>query len=511
MRNKVLPLTALALVFPAAATPQAPSSQPNPPLYQVTIVSRTTKAINYGYLSTPTRIGFRGTPVAHNVTGQATVDPGRGATLLDIRLDHLPAAQRFGGQYLTYVVWAISPDGRAQSVGELILDGSDEARLKTSTPLQTFALIVTAEPYYAVSRPSDVVVAENVITRDTVGNVQEVNATYELLPRAPYTYDPAAQSGASAGRLVSPEQHEAITALYQALNAIQIAQAQGADRHAPEQLSRARSLYNKARTFPVHLSKRIVSMAREATQIAEDSRAIAVKRAEAEKAAMAQQQAVEPQPPAAPEPASERSQPAAHAEPGPQPVDPPVQAPIPRNTRSRTAQERPVIPADAADSPPPVEVDHRQFLHDRPEAGENRRRILAALPRSFEVLDSARGIVITIPAHAATSASANYSAIAAAIRPYRNLHVKVEAHADTDDSAGETERDAERVRRELVEAGASPAIIIARGYGNVRPRTSNATPAGRAENRRVEIVITGDAIGTLPVWDRTYTLRPAQR
>lgn len=249
------------------------------PLYQVTIVSRTTKAINYGYLSAPTRIGFQGTPVASTAKGEATVEPRRGSTIVKLRLNTLPDPGRFGPQYLTYVVWTISPDGRAHNLGEVILNGSQKGKLSTSTPLQTFAMIVTAEPYYSVVQPSDVVVMENVVTRDTLGKVQEVNATYELLPRKPYTYNADSPSAGSGLRPVSQEQYEAILALYQALNAIQIAQAQGADRYASNHIARARDLYNKARGFPSHLSKEVVSMAREATQIAEDSRAIAAKRA----------------------------------------------------------------------------------------------------------------------------------------------------------------------------------------------------------------------------------------
>jgi hypothetical protein len=267
----------------AAAEPRAPQ-----PLYEVTIISRTTKAINYGYLSGPTRIGFDGSPVAPSATGKGTIEPKRGATLLDLRFDELPPPTRFGAQYLTYVVWAISPEGRAQNLGELILDGSDEGRLRTSTPLQTFALIVTAEPYYSVSQPGNVVVLENVLTRETVGRVQEVNAAYELFPRERYTYDATPQKTAPAGEPVTSQEYESLAALYQALNAIQIAQSQHADRYAPNQMARARELYNKARSFPAHLSNEIVSMAREVTQIAEDSRQIALKRAAAETAAASQ-------------------------------------------------------------------------------------------------------------------------------------------------------------------------------------------------------------------------------
>ena len=251
-------------------------------MYEVTIVSRTTKALNYGYLSKPTRIGFQGTPVASAAKGEAIVEPKRGSTLVKLRLEDLPEPSRFGSQYLTYVAWAISPEGRPQNLGEVILNGSQKGKLTATTPLQTFAMIITAEPYYSVAQPSDVVVMENVVTRDTIGHVQEVNATYELLPRKPYTYNMATQPATPGAEPVSQEQYESILALYQALNAIQIAQSQGADQYAPNQITRARDLYNKARSYPGNLSKEIVSMAREATQLAEDSRVIAVKRSDAD-------------------------------------------------------------------------------------------------------------------------------------------------------------------------------------------------------------------------------------
>jgi hypothetical protein len=256
------------------------------PLYEITIVSTTTKAINYGYLSAPTRIGFQGTPVAPFASGEGTVVPKRGSTLLNLRFKDLPPANRFGSQFLTYVLWAISPDGRAQSLGELMLEGSDKGKLSTSTPLQTFALILTAEPYYAVSQPSEVVVLENVLTRETVGQVREVKVTRELLPRKPYTFSKDAEPLAPVGEPVTSEEHDSLTALYQALNAIQIAHSQNADRYAPEQMSRARLLYNRARGLPLRQSNAIVAMAREAAQIAEDSRAIASKRVTAEEASL---------------------------------------------------------------------------------------------------------------------------------------------------------------------------------------------------------------------------------
>jgi outer membrane protein OmpA-like peptidoglycan-associated protein len=353
--------------------------------------------------------------------------------------------------------------------------------LSTSTPLQTFAMIVTAEPYYSVTQPSEVVVMENVVGKGTIGKIEEVNATYELLPRKPFTYDTASQPKGTTIAPANQEQYEAINALYQALNAIQIAQSQNADRYAPQQMARARKVYNDARALPSNLSKEIVSMAREATQIAEDSRAIAAKRATADKSVA--------------ETTETRVEPA----PLPPPAKPPAET-------GRARVEPPREPQ------PPIQVDESRLLRDDPQAPENRRRLLASIPRSFEVLDSGRGIVITIPDQLVSSASlqSQLTPVAAAIRQYKDLHIEVGGHSDFANAETATEHAAEAVKQALISAGISPNLIAVRNYGATRPRASNATPGGRAQNRRVEIVVAGDAIGILPTWDRTYRLQPAR-
>jgi outer membrane protein OmpA-like peptidoglycan-associated protein len=489
MRTVTLTSTLLLVVFesyaPAQSAP-ANSTRQTPPLYEMTIVSRTTKAINYGYLTAPTRIDFKGTPVLSNAKGEAVVEAKRGATLLKMKFENVPAPSRFGPQYLAYVVWAISPDGRAQNIGELTIDGSQKAKLSTSTPLQTFAMIVTAEPYYSVTQPSEVVVMENVVGPGTIGKIEEVNATYELFPRKPFTYDPASQQKTTTIAPTNQAQYEAINAVYQALNAIQIAQSQGADQYAPEQMARARKIYDQARGMSSDLSKEAVSLAREATQIAEDSRAIAAKRSAAEKAAI-EKIGVE-KTTAAPEPA---------------PPPPPAPASVERG-RASTQQPR------ATAGSPPIQVDESRLMRDDPQALSNRRRLLASLPKTFEVLDGGQGIVVTVPDQriASPSLQSDLAPVAAAIKQYKDLHVEVGGHSDFANAEAATEHSAEAVKSALVGAGISPDLIAVNNYGATRPRTSNATVEGRAQNRRVEIVIAGDAIGILPTWDRTYKLQP---
>src|SRR5438876_4394167 len=146
------------------------------PIYRVTVIQRTVEAINYEYRSEPTRIDFRGTVLMPKAKGEALVESKRGRTEIEARLDNMAEPQTFGREYLTYVLWAISPEGRPHNLGELMPNGSDKARMRITTDLQAFGLIVTAEPYSAVRQPSNVVVAENMVRGDTIGKITEIQA-----------------------------------------------------------------------------------------------------------------------------------------------------------------------------------------------------------------------------------------------------------------------------------------------------------------------------------------------
>src|SRR5215471_18869719 len=181
-------LPAAFYTLPAAAQ-QNPNSGRSVPLYQVTVVERSVQAVNYQYRSGPTRIDFRGTVLLSNAKGDATVESQRGRTEIDARFENLMPPTRFGREYLTYVLWAISPDGAPHNLGEIVTNASDHGNLRVTTGLQTFGLIVTAEPYSTVRQPSDVVVLENQVRPDTIGRTQPIRAKYELMPRGHYTYE----------------------------------------------------------------------------------------------------------------------------------------------------------------------------------------------------------------------------------------------------------------------------------------------------------------------------------
>src|SRR5690242_8202871 len=177
-----------------AQTPQAPNPTQQQldnggsmPIYRITVVARTTKAINYNHRSGSTKIGFRGTALMPEARGEAKVESKQGVIKMDVDMERLGPATQFGQEYLTYVMWAITPEGRATNVGEVLVNHGGKTRLDATTELQSFGLIVTAEPYFAVTRPSDVVVMENFVRKDTTGTVEEVDAKYELLQRGQYT------------------------------------------------------------------------------------------------------------------------------------------------------------------------------------------------------------------------------------------------------------------------------------------------------------------------------------
>jgi len=277
-----------------------PAQAPNPirqvetspgsrtPIYRVTVVSRNTKAVNYKHRSRSTLVDFRGTALMPEAKGWARVDSKQGVIKIDAHMDHLKPASQFGPEYLTYVLWAITPEGRPTNVGEILLDG-DNSKISATTELQAFGMIVTAEPYFAVTQPSDVVVMENFVRKDTQGSIQEIEAKYELLPRGQYTLN------------VAPSDLKPVTRdpkvpleLLEARNAVQIARYAGADKYAAETFRKAsQELENGERLLRKSSKKSVQTVAREAVQSAEDSRIISIKKIGDEQLAIERQAAAD--------------------------------------------------------------------------------------------------------------------------------------------------------------------------------------------------------------------------
>ena len=488
------------------------------PIYRVTVIQRTVEAINYEYRSEPTRIDFRGTVLMPKAKGEALVESKRGRTEIEARLDNMAEPQTFGGEYLTYVLWAVSPEGRPHNLGEIMPNGSNKAKLRITTDMQAFGLIVTAEPYSAVRLPSDVVVAENIVRPDTVGKIEQIQARYDLMPRGQYTWPIPARSGVliSGEPKVSMDQYEAISELYQAQNALGIARAANAEQYAPNTFANAQRLVDEARRLrETNASTRlVVQEAREAAQTAEDARMIAERRRQEESLAKAQADASAAQQ-ARTQADADTQQARSEANAARAQADAEraarqraeSDAAAARDRAARAEAEAAANRAQAANQS--VRVQQDQAARQRTEL---RMRLLEQMNGVISTRDTPRGLVATIldtgfvgPA-LREAASIQVARVAALVAAIPGLRVEVDGHTDSATTEALSWKRAEAVRRMLVGRGLAPSAVMARGLGNTHPLVSNASPGGRMENRRVEIVISGDPIGNIPFWDRSYTL-----
>jgi flagellar motor protein MotB len=496
-----------------------------PPIYRVTVVSRSVKAVNYQYRALPTRIDFRGTVLLPDAEGEATVESKRGRVEIDAKFEKLPAPTRFGREYMTYVLWAITPEGRPRSIGEIVPNGRNKASLAVTTDLQAFAMIVTAEPYAAVRQPSDVVVLENEVRSDTTGTVKDVVANYELLPRGHYTWHVPDQlrSNVNDAPKVSMSRYEALLALGEAQNAIGIARAAGAGQYAASTLARAEQLLQNARQLDAGKaeSRRVVQSAREAMQTAEDARLIAERRVQDEKLAKATDELAEARRARdSAELAAERARiEASNARAAADAERAATQQAVAQLNAERERAVQNAIEARAAVEQAKADrMTESSATHSR----EANRRRLSLRMDLFDQMngllstrDTPRGLVATIPDNdfqrelLEGAASEQLRRIAGIVAAKPGLKVEVEGHSDSPEGSGVSRQRANRVRELLIGAGVPNNMVEVSDRGASRPLVSNSTEEGRAQNRRVEIVISGDAIGTLPFWDRAYNLRPS--
>src|ERR1700683_3365191 len=303
--RKSITLPAVIILFCISAQGQQPVQQGHVqldrsgsvPIFRVTVVERTTKAINYRHRSGSTPVDFRGTSLMPDARGEAIVNSKQGRIEINARMEHLSPATQYGPEYLTYVLWAVTPEGRPKNLGEVLLNGNN-SKLDVTTDLQTFGLIVTAEPYFAVTQPSDVVVMENFVRSDTQGTYEDIDAKYELLQRGQYVLN------------VNPSElqpmvldHKTPLELYEARNAVRIARWTGADQYAADTLQKAEiSLQNAQDELTGKIGKKTVAQnSRDAAEAAEDARLITIRKMQEEDtanqkaAADAQQAQVEAQ------------------------------------------------------------------------------------------------------------------------------------------------------------------------------------------------------------------------
>jgi outer membrane protein OmpA-like peptidoglycan-associated protein len=467
-------------------------------VFKVLVIGRTVKAINYWHReSTP--IGFEGTSLLATAKGKATVENKNGSTRIHAEFKNLaPAAMHFGAPYLTYVMWAITPDGRPENLGEVMPNNDGNATIDAATNLQTFGLIVTAEPYFAVTRPSDMVVAQNVVLSGTTGTIEQVDAKFELLKRGAYT-----SRVASSDVVPIAIKGEAPLDVYEAENAIRIARWAGADDDAAGTLARAQQDLTNAQDLSGSRGDRkaIISAAREAVQTAEDARIIALSKQEtleqaqtkhnAEQAQVQAQEARAEATQAQDQAAQASAQAAADAQAR-------AQAEAARKLAEHQANQAASVASDALARADAAEQQARAV----------RARLLNQLNTVLQTEDTSRGLVIRMSdvlfssGHYQLTGDAKIALakIAGVLMAYPGLKLEVDGFTDStgSDEVNQTLSDkrAEAVRTFLVAQGVPSDSVKAQGLGDADPIASNSSAAGRQLNRRVDMIVSGSVIGT---------------
>ncbi|WP_306590472.1 OmpA family protein [Geothrix sp. 21YS21S-4] len=474
---KTLPLATALL----AAQAQSPSAIPMPtqdpahmaqaqpttvPLYRVVVVQGSAKAINYRNLKSSTEIDLLGTVLVSNASGEAKVKSKDGGIQITAKVKNLPPASSFGGEFLTYVMWGISPEGRATNLGEVLLKHG-KGKVQVTEKLQSFGLIVTAEPYFAVSQPSDVVVMENAIRKDSREQFEFIDAKYELLKRGQYTLNLE-----PFPPMVMDEKTP--FGVYQARNAVRIAQAAGAALYASDAFGKAQGYLVQAESMDGSRDTRAMA-AREAVQRAEDARLIAVQKQDAARVAMEKKLNQDK--------LDEANRTAAAAA---------AAGDAARQQAQRSQAENAGLKAE------------NEGLQSRNE--DLRTRLMAELNAVLQTRATARGLIVSMSgvlfqngkATLLPEAREKLAKIAGILSTHKGLKIEAEGFTDSNGSdalnQALSEKRAQNARDYLVEQGVRADAISSKGFGKGNPIATNDTAAGRQENRRVELVLSGEGL-----------------
>jgi len=520
------------------------------PVFRVVVVSRTVQAVNYDYRSGNSKLDFAGTALMPSANGEAKVNSKRGSVEIEAEFGDLQRPTTFGNEYLTYVLWAISPEGRAVNLGEVLVGDNHRSKIHVTSSLQAFAMIVTAEPYYAVRQPSNVVILENVVRESTKGTIEAVNVKYELMERGGYI---------PTGYKFDPVILNARLPLefFEARNAVRIAQSEGAEQYAPDSYQHAVQLMDNADRDATsrHIDRKpLIATSREAVQTAEDARAIAVKKMDDVRLASERQDSADAQArsqaraddatrqkdraefdtaKAQAAKAQAESDTANAQAANAQAQSDAAQA---RNNaadaQAATAQAQSDMAASQASSATALsaaQADAEQSRLAAQQAQLNvqqaetdkaamRAKLSEQLNSILQTRDSARGLIVSMSDvlfdtgqySLKPGAREKLAKVAGILLSYPGLNIEVGGYTDNvgGDAMNQTlsENRAGAVRDYLVQQGVSTNAVSARGFGNTLPVASNDNSAGRQQNRRVELLVSGEAIGS-PVNATTGSLQ----
>ena len=555
VKTKLLLAVAVTLSLPAVAqtnyqTTVEVEHMSSTPTFRVVVVSRSVRAVNYKHRAGNSKVDFTGTDLMPSANGVAQVNSHRGSIVIDAEFGDLQKPTTFGNEYLTYVLWAISPEGRAVNLGEVLVGDNHRSKLQVSTDLQAFALIVTAEPYYAVRQPSNSVILENVVRQDTKGTTEAVNAKYELMERGGYIptgykFDPVVMNT------------KLPLEFFEARNALRIAQSEGAEQYARASYKHAVQLMDQADEYAIrrHVDKKpLIAIAREAVQTAEDAREIAVKKEDEMRLAnerqdsadaqarsqdqaddaMRQKQQAESDMLSAREAKHQAESDTANAQDARAQAE--SDAARARNdaadARAASAQAR----ADMANSQAlsasalsaaQADADQSRLAAQQAQLNAQqadtdkaamRAKLSEQLNSILQTRDSARGLIVSMSDvlfdtgkySLKPGAREKLAKVAGILLAYPGLNIEVGGYTDNvgGDAMNQTlsENRAGSVRDYLVQEGVSTNSVSAKGFGNTLPVASNGNSAGRQQNRRVELLVSGEAIGS-PVNATTGSLQ----
>jgi len=541
----ILSLTAgIAVAQETANTPVSQKPEADSPTLtiSVNVVERTTKAINYRHRGGATTIDFKGTALLPKARGEAKVESKQGYIEIEVEFDDLQTAAQFGPEYLTYVMWAITPEGRATNLGEVILNGT-KSKLNVTTELQAFSLVITAEPYFAVLQPSDVIVMENAVRADTFGRIEEISTKYELLQRGQYTLNAPAEELKPL-----PTDRETPLDLNQARNALRIARWAHADVDASDSFAKAERQLNEAEAYKSRRAgmKPISMLAREAAQTAEDARLIALRRQEEQRLADERQAAADREADAKAQAdrakamseeesrrrmqaeleqkleAERRARAEAESAASLAQAEAARQRALRDQAAAEQAREAAVrAEAERATAMAMAEAERVRALNEQAaaekareaaaraerEKAELRSSLIQQLNLVLDTRETERGLVINISDVLFDSGQYTLKAtareklarVSGIVLAHPGLRLEAEGHTDsigTDEFNQQlSEKRALAVRDFLVEQGLPVTSLGAQGFGKTMPVAANETAAGRQRNRRVELVVAGDVIG----------------
>jgi len=458
------------------------------------VISKSIKAVGYEVGGGATKVIFLGTSAASQASGEAKVEAKTGGTSIDLKVTSMPQPTTLGAEFLTYVLWTVTPDGNTTNIAEIPIDKQGNGKLSTRAQSQTFAMIVTAEPYFAVQLPSEIVVLENDTKKNTKGKIYPDN-DYKLMKRSQYVKmgNPLA---------LTPDLKNVPLDMYEARNAVDIAKSRKAEQYAPDIFSKATSSLQMAENSLTSNAGKseIVTNARQTIQFAEDARALSAERQEAEriqndKNAAAAKAKAEADAVAAAEAKRQAELTAARE--------------AQQKTAAEIAAQQAAVKAAAEQAALQAKEQAAREEAARAQAATAalRAQLLQQLNEVLQTTDTPRGLVVNMADvlfetgkyALSQDAQLKLAKLSGIIQAHPGLNLAIEGHTDTtgseDFNMKLSQQRADTVREFLISQGMSPDTITARGMGQDNPLADNSTAAGRKLNRRVEIIVSGEVIG----------------